>query len=194
MATVSRIRKEKTRAFVDLETTGFNFYGSSVICIAAVIDAPDSDKPDFHSYQIKPTSLKHWSLGAEEVHGISYQEAMKFPDGLEVGKEFLKMLSNYGEDIEFWYHGRNAFDLKFLRSFFFMLPLHYGYYELFKYFPANRHFSTVDIAKKHLQLKGYSLDKVCNYLNIDLKHHDALSDAKAAWSIFKKLEKHIDFI
>ena len=179
------VKSGKTKTFIDLETTGFDFYGSSVIYIAAVVDAPTLEKPDSFYYKIKPTSLKHWKEDAEKVHGISYGEAMHFDDGLTVAKDLLEKLFSYGEDQEFWYHGRNAFDLKFLRAFFFMN--NYGYYDLFKIFPANKYNSTLDLAKKHLQLKSYSLNNVCDQLGIELKHHDAMSDAWGSYHIYKKL-------
>ena len=114
---------------------------------------------------------------------------MGFEDGLIVAKKLLATLGKYGEDQEFWYHGRNEFDLKFLRMFFFMLPGHFGYYQLYKYFPPKRCISTLDIAKKHLNLSSYSLKSVCDYLDIKLNHHDALSDAWASYHIYRKLEK-----
>ena len=91
----------RVKTFIDLETTGFDVCGSSVIYIAAVINAPTLENPISYSFKVKPTSEKYWSLGAEKVHGISYKEAMGFEDGLVVAKKLLATLDKYGEDQEF---------------------------------------------------------------------------------------------
>ena len=40
------------------------------------------------------------------------------------------------------------------------------------------------------EMYNHKLNSLCNYLNIDLDHHKALSDAKACGEIFKHISKN----
>lgn len=59
--------------------------------------------------------------------------------------------------------------------------------------PKINYYCTLKILRKVLNLKSYSLDNVCDDLNITLNsHHNALEDARASQEIFEYLNKNYD--
>lgn len=57
--------------------------------------------------------------------------------------------------------------------------------------PRINYYCTLKISRKALNLESYSLNNVCNYLNISLKeHHNALEDARASQEIFEYLNQN----
>ncbi len=54
-------------------------------------------------------------------------------------------------------------------------------------FPQVPFFCTLKASRKYLNLKNNKLSDVANHFNIELNHHEALSDAKASGEIFINL-------
>ena len=77
-------------------------------------------------------------------------------------------------------------NVKFDLNVIFKSLVRYGFV-----FPEIRLVDTQRLARKYLGLTECSLERVCNYLNIDLyKHHNALYDAKACLKIFEYVNKN----
>ena len=59
--------------------------------------------------------------------------------------------------------------------------------------PKINYYCTLKISREILNLKSYSLNNVCDNLNITLnEHHNALEDARASQKIFEYLNKNYD--
>lgn len=55
-------------------------------------------------------------------------------------------------------------------------------------------YDTLKLSKELLpNLESYKLNDLAEMYNIDLNHHNALSDARACLELFNKLQEHIDF-
>ncbi len=183
-------RPKVTNVFIDIETTGFPVFGASVIALGCVCDSPDGDDRGTFYETAKPTSKKHWSPHAEEVHGFSYKEAMKFQDPKLMLLNFMTFIDKYrnkdGWPMNFWYHGRNGFDFNHLFAMFFSAGWRVQFYKLFNY-PYI--YSTLDLVKSKVKIPKYNLKACCDYFGIELDHHNALSDAKACHQLWEKCEE-----
>ena len=174
--------------FIDVETTGFDYLSNCVIELACACEINGELKT--FNQKIRPLSKAKWSVGAERVHGISYDQAANFTHPKIACHDFLGFLEQlapyerYGLPHHFWYHGNNAFDWHFVAGLFLKQDL---LFELRKYLQGSYVFSTIDLAKNKLQLTNYKLSTVCDYLDIELNHHQALSDAQACMEIHRRL-------
>lgn len=175
--------------FVDVETTGFDYLGASVISLACIVD--DNGTTYEFNQTGAPESEKYWSTKAEKIHGISYEQAITFQSQLELHRNFLDFIApfqtNIWHPIPFWYHGNGNFDYRMLLGQALKTDL---LFEFRKYFQHTHVFSTLKLAKNNVQLNKYSLDAICKYYSIELTHHDALSDTKACYQIWSRLVPH----
>jgi DNA polymerase-3 subunit epsilon len=170
---------------VDLETTGFHKYKNEVIEIGAVEILENKTLGRSFQAYLKPTRMQYY--GGEEAHGISAKKALKFPSRRETLIKFLEFLVPIKDyfSLEFIQHADNNFDFDFLKNCFIEESLHDSFFTAFDY---NKTFSTLDLARKKLDIKSKSLPDVCNYLDIRMeRHHSALSDAMACAQIYCKL-------
>lgn len=162
-------------SFTDVETTGFDSFRNQVITLSTFItDSSYKIINEFHG-RFRPEGKKDlvWSTGAEDVHKISWEEAMEFPTVLEESQRYIEWLHSIDNDLEFVAHNM-PYDRRMIRGTLFRNDLH---------FPFNlkhREFSdTAQMIKKVMpsDLKSRSLGNVCTYYGIDHNHHDAKSDA-----------------
>ena len=172
---------------VDIETSGFNVNKNDLIELGAVLLNDDlTVKSEFHCY-LKPVKPQYWKYEAENIHGITLNEAMCFKDGRESLIDFLNYLAPELENfpLKFICHAKNKWDYNFLKGTF----LKFGLIEsFFKAFNAEHYESTIDLSRETLELPNYKLNTVCEALSIDLTHHKALSDAKACSEIYRLLK------
>jgi DNA polymerase-3 subunit epsilon len=173
--------------FVDIETTGFDYFRNDIISIAMILRG-DQEECFRKTYYLKPESKKFWSAKAEEIHKISFNEACSFPAPLDTYNQILTDLSKHFEPhnyVKFVCHARNMFDLKFIHC---KLNLVDKLFDFRKYVSSSNYLSTIDLAKDKLpHLDNFKLNTVCKYLDIKLDHHEAMSDANACCEIYQRL-------
>jgi len=169
---------------IDIESTGFDALSNSVITIGCLVN----DKE--YLLKAKPESKEKWGTSAEEVHGISYDEAMTFPSARHTAEELLSIIP---KNSIFVCHAKKIqgsfFDWRMMMGFFLKNSSIYEWRKRF----MNTHdssmnmASTLILAKEKLQLENYKLNTVAEYYEIELEHHNALSDARATNEIYKQL-------
>lgn len=166
----------------DVETTGFDFWGCDVISAGAVIcDENYNKKSEFYE-TARPLSKKYWGENAEKIHGFSFDQASKFQSPKSFIDNLDKFISSWikPHNLTFVCHANAKFDYKFLFSTYFKVGMHYSFYKAFHH---ERYISTMSMAKKiHSRV---NLASLCSHYQIDLEHHNALSDTKACYELLK---------
>jgi DNA polymerase III epsilon subunit-like protein len=172
----------------DLETTGVNCLDAEII--TGYFIAFDEKFDIKQQFSIKSCPRK-WYESAEMVHGISYEQARKWPEFSDVFEDLWDFFESNKPDA-FWCHAKT--DMFGKQVYFDHAILRYQMllYGDLPYYVINRvkPYSTLSLAKitdKFFNFEGFSLNKVCNRLNIELEHHNAKSDCEASYKIIKKL-------
>jgi DNA polymerase III epsilon subunit-like protein len=179
------------KAFVDVETTGFDSEKNESIQLACILtDKKLVTMGEFNQYAA-PTDPNHWTLGAEKIHGISYQKACGFQKRRLMLFNFMFFLKPFVSDkpIQFIYHAKNLFDFHFVESIFKKEGLRSSFDKVFH---QKHTVSTIEMANKYKALTGLSnakLPTLTSYFNIPLNHHDAMSDTRACLEIYRQLSK-----
>lgn len=180
--------------FIDVETTGFDYLSNCIIELACVYES-DGEIISFCE-RSQHLSDHFWGKDAEAIHGISLDEINKYQSPSELCTRFLNFLENahpykrYRLCANMWYHGKNGFDWRMLMGLFLKQDL---IFELRRYLNDNLVFSTLGLAKEKLQLPNYKLNTICQALDIELNHHEALSDALACMHIHRRLSHGQDY-
>lgn len=160
--------------FMDLETP--NKRQSSICQVGALLVDSQMNILERYSQLIDP----HEAFDPEniKVHGITQAQVFGCPSFSEYYLDVLYPLLN---DAIFINHNA-AFDLRVLNKTIcnFDLP-----------FPAVEDvYDTLEMAKYFFpHATNYNLETLCNITSISLNHHDALSDAKAAYELFKLMKR-----
>lgn len=172
----------------DFETTGLNTLEAEIITGHFI--AFDSNYKIMQELSIKCCPHK-WSDSAELIHGITYAEARTFPEFKDVFEDIWDFFEANRPDI-FWCHAKT--DMFGKRVYFDYAILRYQMLLMgdLPYFVVNRvkPHSTLSLAKvtdRFHNFDGFTLNKICEKLNIKLKHHDAKSDCEASFEIINKL-------
>jgi len=175
---------------IDVETTGFDVWRNSLIEYSSIIAKADTfELVAQKTGHARPYSKKYWSSDAELVHGITYNEAKKFPEPREAAIEWLKFLAPYKHKDNYplltVYHGNGNFDARWAEAFFAKCNLQFSWSKV-----ASTKYteSTLKLAKNHLDIENFRLDTICEHLNIELEHHKAESDTLACYEIYKRLK------
>ena len=178
--------------FVDIETTGFSPTKNDIIQLAGIIVKDNEALNSFNQF-CRPYYPSNWSLGAERIHGISFNDAMGFQSPRRMVINLMNFLAPYRtkEDpfIEFICHSKNSFDYKFVLDAFIREGLGNSFYNVFK---SDRYQSTINLAEKCREITGLENSKLktlADYFNIELNHHEAMSDVMACFEVYKKLNK-----
>lgn len=182
--------------FVDTETNGLNPYYNCVIEAYFYID-------EKNNYHLK-TKPDFWDEQAAEIHGISYAEAMTYPDKKTAWRDFLKWLP---KDFRFlnWSNkntelGCVNFDYAIIWNELNLLGM--PQYHLENHYKMKQPYSVYDLAKDCAK-KGYftpirgksgrqSFSQENVYLSLfDEKYnaHNCVDDTKALVKIYNKLLK-----
>lgn len=129
------------------------------------------------SWFIKPPCYPEFAPFNVHLHGIT-------PDHVKDAKEFPAVW----QEVEQFIHGfpivaHNArFDLSVIRQTCDEYKIDY---------PVINYFCSCNLSRKALDLPGYSLDQVCEYLGIPLDHHRAGSDSSACAGLCLELFKRM---
>ena len=158
----------------------------------------DSELNILDEIDVRFAPTGRWSLDSEKVHGITEKEARNYPpqsEGLEKIIEFI----DPGSTIVF--HAAKIghyFDYGMMLGLFEKHEKRAIFYQLFPYLV-----STVDVLREAVksgkfepvlsqgsdgrQRQSYRLNLWCERLGIELDHHNAQSDTRATYEIFKRV-------
>ena len=155
---------------IDFETA--NYYRNSA-CSVGIVKVENNHIAKQECRLIKPPS--DWFMFTD-VHGLSWKDVENEPDFKEVWLDINHLL----EGADFIAAHNAPFDRSVLNKCC-------KYYDISP--PENRFICTMKLARKHLCLHSTALANVCDYFNIELDHHEALSDARACAKILIEMIK-----
>lgn len=150
---------------IDFETAD---YGRDSACAVGLVKIQDTSIIDSYYCLIRPPRSK---VMFTEIHNLTWNMLKTEPT-----------FDKKWHDIATFLQGTEAFiahNASFDRSVLYGTAEAYGIQV-----PEIPFYCTLKGARQFLHLKHNSLDCVCNALNINLDHHQALSDAMACASIF----------
>ena len=173
---------------VDLETSGVNVFDAEIITGYFISCNPDLSIKSEFEFKAKP---RLWSYEAEKIHGITKAEADTFPTFKEAYQNLIEWIRAQ-KSTEFWCHtnanmfGKNSYyDHAVLRMRFAEMNDE-DYFAISMMKPYSTH-TLAKHLQSHFNFEGFKLNMICKTLGIELKHHDAKSDAMACYEIIKKL-------
>lgn len=177
--------------YFDTETTGLDPVTNEIIQIAGIIVINGKVEEEFE-YFVAPTDYDNISQGALDIHGYQIDQLKNFPPASEVYSKLINILSNhidkYNRDDKFTPAGYNAnFDIGFLQNFFKRQnDKFYGSWfnhRTLDPLPVLRFLSFCN----QLPVADHKLGTICQYFNIELDAHDALSDIRATRKLLEIL-------
>lgn len=189
----------------DCEFTCFDRYAGDVIAVGMVQILDDYTIGKEAVFYSRPRSHKYFTEGAREIHKISYFKAQTFPEPKECCENINSWVNecNNGEPLAMVFHGNGGLDWKHLEAHFQKEDMLHLFYSIF---PEHRIESTLSMARENLKniqeptiikpdgklVTKYSLPNISQFYDIELNHHDPLSDARTCAQIYCniKLEKN----
>ena len=147
---------------IDFETANFK---SSSACSLGIAVIENGVITETKSYIFRPTPNYFENLHIS-IHGITPDKVNGKPNFSEIWTEIVP----YFQDKTLIAHNA-SFDFSVLRSVLKTYDIE---------FPSLDYFCSMFLAKKSIErLLNYQLPTICKFLNIELNHHDAESDATA---------------
>ena len=181
----------------DSEFTSWDKIGGDILTSAYVEILEDYTLGREAVFYSAPTSTKYFTKGAEAIHGFSYFKAQTFPSrrwSCLAAMEWLKPLMD-DFPLPFIFHGNGDLDHGWNEMHFQKEELQGSF---LKAFPKEMIESTLKMARKELKsiqeptivkpdgkLVGkFSLPNIAQYYNLELNHHDSLSEARVCAQIY----------
>ena len=162
--------------YISIDIENPNARGNS-ICSIGIIIVKDNKIVDEKYSLINPED--RFDINNSNITGLNYSDVKDAPTFKEYWKNIKDLLSNniiIGHNV--------VYDLtviaKTLERYEIEVPI-FNYY------------CTLKLSKNCINTNSYSLDNLCNLLNINLEnHHNALKDARASQKIFEYLNYNDD--
>ena len=187
--------------WLDVETTGLDCrkHGLREVGFIIEIDGVEVDKGVFRinpfTYTTKDVEIDDYAL---EISKVSIEDLESYDRVSYCFKELMKKLVKYvnvnDKNDCFVIAGYNtAFDIGFIKEWFKEMGLLDSYKDLF-------HYKSLDVfsivfALRHIGLNSAENDKletICNYFDIEIEAHNALSDIEATKKLYELIcEKFI---
>ena len=195
MKTISDLFNSDKKYIVscDLETTSLDVHsGDWIVGSFGLLDLKSLVTVSELELTSRPRT---WSKEAEEIHGITLEEAQKFPKRSQSMGVLLDWLPD-ANDFVFCCHARTQteigflhFDFAFIKMDFFLL--YNSLCEFYNHMKDEFVISTQNIGKdlkkrKLLDVESMKLDVLSAYFKIKLLHHNAESDRKAMEQILRE--------
>ncbi len=172
--------KKAPLAFIDLETTGFEFMDKEIIQIGIVIASqPDLEVLDEIEINVKPFHIETADPEALEIVGYTeegWKDAVSLKEAMEIVAEKTKGCIMVGHNVPFdWAFLEKAFEETGIADTM-------DYHRL----------DTISIAWAKLQndpnITRFSLSELAPHFGIENKKaHTALSDARTTYELYKHL-------
>ena len=156
---------------LDFETANNH---SQSACALGITVFEEGELVEEYNFLIRPhEKYRHFAMRNIEIHGISPEMVEDEKEWDEVYQEIQHLF------LDAYIVAHNAsFDIAVFKS------LQYLYHISFQTFP---YFCTVELARKlYPNLRNHKLNTVCEYMGIELNHHEASSDARACALIVQK--------
>lgn len=174
----------------DVECTSFDKIGGDLLTASFVEILEDYTLGRSSYFEAAPRSNKYFTEAAQKVHGISLFKAMTFPKAEKTALDILKWLAPLIEyfPLTFVNHANAKFDFKWIEQF-----MRNNEYQnsFWKAFNEDKVVNTIKLAKDNIAgLKNHKLNTVAEYYNIELEHHNALSDALACAEIYCNIQNN----
>lgn len=154
---------------IDFETANNN---KASICSCGIVAVKDGQIVDSKHFLVRPKEPIFYKRNIQ-IHGIKKEDVMD-KDEFDVIWPTVKKYIDGGLVI-----AHNAsFDMGALRAVLSLYKLDY---------PNSDYICTVYLARKTVQTENHKLNTLAQHFNIELNHHDALSDAKACATLATKI-------
>ncbi|KHE72701.1 3'-5' exonuclease, partial [Halobacillus sp. BBL2006] len=148
------------------------------VCSIGLIEYEQGQKKKEYYRLVKP-KRNYFSSMNISIHGIKKEDVEDAYEFDELWREEIRELI----EGKFLVAHNAQFDMGVLRAVLDQYNLPY---------PMLAYNCTVNISKKTWQLPKYNLKAVSDYLGIQLNHHHALDDARAAGEILVRAGEHLD--
>jgi DNA polymerase III subunit epsilon len=155
---------------IDFETAN---YSPTSACAIGLVRVEDGMILQQQHYLIRPPSQE---FVFTHIHGITWQDVAKEPTFAQLWPKIRDVL----HDVDFFAAHNSSFDRKVLQACC-------DYYQI-PYLPQI-FTCTVQLARRTWGIRPTNLPNVCMHLDIELEHHQALSDAHACAQIVIKAHK-----
>jgi DNA polymerase III epsilon subunit-like protein len=183
---------------VDLETTDRVISNAQMLVGCFILLDQDMREIDRRIFKVRH---RYWDRAAEQavaIHGITREQAERFPYRHNVVSNILKWIPDVPGGIYFVCHANRSagtfgvFDRQVLHMMFldsFLEREGADHFTFDRKCPASKVISTHTLARKFLSLEKYNLKSVADHFGIPLVHHNAESDAVACSVILRRLSK-----
>ncbi len=178
------------RNYLDIESSGLNYWTNSVISLAWIITDDDNEKvAEFYDECAPDTGKKVWTMEAETFHKFKEIEHRQKQPALSLCQKLLAFLTKHKiNDGVIRYHANAYFDTRMLFAMYFKNMQH-NHYDIYKHVKTTDHENTIALIKKRLPgLPSYKLNELAATFGIELNHHNALSDTDCLVNICKELK------
>jgi DNA polymerase III subunit epsilon len=164
---MSRRSKQTTNRFIAIDFETADYYPDSACAVAMVsVEGGQILRRDYHL--IRPPRR---NMVFTYIHGITWEDVADKPLFAELWPSLQPLLAS----ADFFVAHNAVFDQSVLRACC----------EAAGFPPPGLPFKcTVKIARKRWNIRPTKLPDVCRYLDIELDHHNALSDAEACARIY----------
>ena len=193
----------------DLETSGSCPIRNGVISACILIVNEKDEVVGEFIRDVRPPDFnkKLWSLDAQKVHGITFEQAAKFMPNDHFCFELLNFLKPFfsGSSLSFICHASprgfrkgafemvNWFDHTFLEWCFRKAKFNNGSSMIWTMYKVIKHDNLISTIKmgRDAGYKGNRLDQWAERIGFNLKHHEATSDTYCCLEVYKYLKaKH----
>jgi len=201
------LNRPKFKVICDVETSGSCPIRNGVISACfLIIDENCNVVDEFHRNVCPPDlTRKHWSLEAQGIHGITFEQVQNYMPNDQFCYELLLFLGKYRSDtaIDFichanpsgWFDKREGwkiikwFDYNFIEWCFRKAKFANGcemVWSMYKVLDSKYLISTVKMGKEAGHKKN-NLKVWSERVGFDLKHHDPTSDTYCCLEVYKHL-------
>lgn len=178
------------KLFVDFESNGSHSFVEPITLACILEDKGKVADEKLFTFQVEGK----WDKTAESIHRISEDTARSYEDNFSSLLDFLEKINCR---VPLYFHAIKApfyFDWGVMHGLFMLRDRSMDFY---KYF--TKPVSTIDLLRakvkegklpsiKHNNRDSYKLDLWCKHFKIELQHHNASSDVKACYEIYKIVE------
>jgi DNA polymerase-3 subunit epsilon len=181
----------------DTETTGIDHKKNSLLQIACIVEI-DKKVEEIFNIKCRPIPGQEISEEALKVNNLTIEEINSWPLPyklyIDLKEKFEKYIDKFDRSDKFIIAGHNiTFDYNFLDSFFRNLGDDY----LGSYLDTRARIDTKEVANflkimGKLKVEDIKLKTLCNYFNIQINPHEALSDIISNRKVFIEMLRLID--